>query len=404
MTISADQALFRRALALAASATKKGGGYYTKIPILAAVHVRANGALEFTGTDLDMALTTRIERGGDSVANFMLSDPKAIGRALAAAGGQEVTFAADIDRATLSAGGVEITLKHQLPVDDFPGGLAVTDQRFSATLGADHLRQIARIQSAISKEETRYYLNGIYIHKVADWTYRAVATDGHRLMTVDLALPDADGDLPETGMILPRDTLARLFAVAGKCPEGVTMAVGSKAAPNRDETLAPDPRYLPVVRFASKVDGIEWSLTSKTIDGKYPDYARVVPAEPKHSAIFEAAELRRAVAALSSFGTGIFRCGIKFEFSAGIVRLSADWPDLGGSGRIELPCSHDAPSGSGFGLNGHYVLDMLAASGGEEIAFGMDGAVNGKISEGGPILIQNPADPIWTGVQMPMRV
>src|SRR3546814_9350166 len=101
--------------------------------------------------------------------------------------------------------------------------------------------------AAVSTEETRYYLNGVYLHHVQDWTWRAVATDGHRLMIADLALPDATGVLPTIegakawgdGIIIPRKAIRLAVAALGKCEDGVSFQAGGVPARNSIEGTAP---------------------------------------------------------------------------------------------------------------------------------------------------------------------
>src|SRR3974390_1991725 len=126
--------------------------------------------------------------------------------------GSQISLEADGDRAVLAirAGRSRVTLQ-TLPESDFPD-LAAGDMTHSFSLAAAEVKRlIDRTQFAISTEETRYYLNGIYLHTAGsgnDATLRAVATDGHRLAQVELPLPQGAAGIP--GVIVPRKTVAEL--------------------------------------------------------------------------------------------------------------------------------------------------------------------------------------------------
>src|SRR5216683_16773 len=184
------------------------------IPILGNVLVRAeNARLSLKATDLDLEVTETLPAetatgGSTTVPAHMFYD---IVRKLP--DGAQIVLEGDGDRSVLAirAGRSRFTLQ-TLPENDFPD-LAAGDMTHSFTLPAsDMKRLIDRTQFAISTEETRYYLNGIYLHSAGsakDPTLRAVATDGHRLAQIDLALPKGASGMP--GVIVPRKTVGEVL-------------------------------------------------------------------------------------------------------------------------------------------------------------------------------------------------
>src|SRR5262249_22827165 len=183
------------------------------IPILANVLIRADKSkLAFRATDLDLEVTETIDAevapgGSTTVPAHMFYE---IVRKLPE--GAQVQLEASGDRAVLAirAGRSRFTLQ-TLPESDFPD-LAAGEMTHSFKLGAAELKRlIDKTQFAISTEETRYYLNGIYLHSAGsnkEPTLRAVATDGHRLAQVELPLPDGAAGMP--GIIVPRKTVAEV--------------------------------------------------------------------------------------------------------------------------------------------------------------------------------------------------
>lgn len=395
--IEVKNADFRRALALAGKVVEKR----CTIPILEQVRCRANGALQVTGTDLDMTITATVPvMASVPEQQFMLPAARQVMAAMGHAGGAAVAIQRGGDAEgrsiRLSASAVELELKETCQVEDYPHGLDPVEQVFSATFSAAHIASLARVASAMSKEGTRYYLHGVYFHHVADWTYRAVATDGHRLQMVDLELPDAFGANPteRAGFLLPRKLIALLMDKALTGGSAVRLVSGPGVLRNRDVDTAPEARSATRVRFTAEPVGAAVEIASKLIDGTFPDYQRVVPQSTEKHALVKVADLRRAINVISVGASSSVRA-IKLTFGEDGLRVSAAYVDLGLSAKVDMPCKHDC-IGFEIGFNGSYLLAMLAAAQGEEISLAMTDAM-------APTLIRNPADTAWAGVLMPMR-
>lgn len=388
--ITVNRKQFTRALDLAAATVVNRG----TIPILSNLKVTANGSLRLEGTDLDNWTCAELAYEGHA-GDFTLPQPRMVRAAINQAGGEAVTVSpAENDAVDLRAGRLESTLS-SLPAADFPFPDRIGTEEFLATLGAGELRQIARVMSAISSEETRYYLNGICVSHVADWTYRFAATNGHFLLMVDVPLPDAVGSIPN-GTILSRMWLNLVMKRFAKAKEGVRLTYGQKAAPNSDGPDLVPPKGGPRVAMRADLEGIAYSVTGKLIDGQYPDYARIIPTDLPCFARFRRVDLVRAIHSLTSLTVGRYRA-IKLTFPPGKVCCELNSPDLGKS-VFDIEAEHNASDQlDHIGFNGQYLLATLNALGGEEVVMQVSDAA-------GPAVLTDPADTAFKAVLMPMRV
>ncbi|HLZ78843.1 MAG TPA: hypothetical protein VKQ09_05840 [Sphingomonas sp.] len=388
---------FRHAVMLAGKAVERR----STIPILEMVRCRANGSFEATGTNLDLTVTAKVERSGEVDAAFMLPDFRSVIGAVGAAGGADMSIDASGEQMQLRSDALCIGIKSQQHVDDFPTDHGITTETFAATFSHEQIQSLRRVSAAISTEETRYYLNGIYFHHLDGHTYRAVATDGHRLHWLDLQLPDAAGALK--GAIIPRLALTVLFDIVGTRPgrddRGIAVRIGTQALSNAaPTTTAPtDPRATRA-DFTLASGPARVTLATKLIDGTFPDYTRVVPTTPRFSMLFKSAELRRAVRALS-FGSKHIRA-VKIVPDAEGAVLSAQFLDTGIGTSVRIECTHNMRgwTGARLGYQGAYLLALVDAAGGDELLIAPTD--EGMMAS----LVRNPADPAWGGVIMPVRV
>src|SRR5947209_3992163 len=282
------------------------------IPILANVLIRAEKSkLTFKATDLDVEVTETISAeagpgGSTTVPAHMFYE---IVRKLPE--GAQVVIEASGDRAVLAirAGRSRFTLQ-TLPESDFPD-LAAGEMTHTFKLPATDLKRlIDKTQFAISTEETRYYLNGIYLHAAgtsAAPTLRAVATDGHRLAQVELALPEGASGMP--GIIVPRKTVNEVQRLIEDSEAEIAVELSHGK-----------------IRFT--ID--ELVLTSKLIDGTFPDYARVIPLGNDKELVVDKKEFEQAVDRVSTISSERGRA-VKLSISSGRLMLSVTYPDSGSS-------------------------------------------------------------------------
>jgi DNA polymerase-3 subunit beta len=346
------------------------------IPILANVLIRAEkSALSLKATDLDLEVIESISAevgpaGSTTVPAHMFYD---IVRKLPE--GSQVALESSSDRAVLAvrAGRSRFTLQ-TLPESDFPD-LAAGDMTHKFTLpGADLKRLIDKTQFAISTEETRYYLNGIYLHVAGSGksqTLRAVATDGHRLAQTDLPLPAGASGMP--GVIVPRKTVTEVQRLIEDNAAEVTVELSSAK-----------------IRFS--IGNVV--LTSKLIDGTFPDYQRVIPTGNDKELVIDKKDFEAAVDRVSTVSSERGRA-VKLSLSGGKLILSVTNPDSG-SATEEIEVEYDADP-IDIGFNSRYLLDIAGQLDGEV-------AVLRLADPGSPTLIQDKDAKGALYVLMPMRV
>ena len=362
------------------------------IPILSNVLLRTrDGRLTLKATDLDLEVTEQVpaaveQEGATTVPAHMLYD---IVRKLPE--GAEVRLAlGETDNAlTLSAGRSQFRLA-VLPEADFPDLTAGEFGHAFRIAPAALKALIDRTQFAISTEETRYYLNGIYLHAVdtdGGPMLRAVATDGHRLAQAQVEAPDGTAGMP--AVIVPRKTVAE----AQKLLDGLEEDVGVEVSDAK-------------IRVTATTGTGEVVLTSKLIDGTFPDYNRVIPAANDKELRIDRESFSRAVDRVSTIASDRGRA-VKMSMDDGQLRLTVNNPDSG-SAEEELPVGYEA-SALDIGFNSRYLLDITGQLTAEEATFML-------ADPGSPTLIRD-AEPARGGdapegaarasalyVLMPMRV
>jgi DNA polymerase-3 subunit beta len=261
-----------------------------------------------------------------------------------------------------------------LPADDFPK-MAAGELPHAFEIGAGDLKTlIDKTRFAISTEETRYYLNGIYLHAAISndvKVLRAVATDGHRLARIEMPLPEGAENIP--GVILPRKTVMELRKLIDEAQGAVQVTLS-------------DTR----VRFAFG----EAVLVSKLIDGAFPDYERVIPSGNDKAMEVDRRLFAAAVDRVATISTEKSRA-VKLALSKNLLTLTANSPDAGtASEEIEIAYQGAALE---IGFNARYLLDIAEQLEGENAAFKMADAAS-------PTILGDSADASALYVLMPMRV
>jgi DNA polymerase-3 subunit beta len=345
------------------------------IPILANVLIKADGeSLSLKATDLDMEVVDKVpaavERAGAAtVPAYILYD---IVRKLP--DGAEIGLDSDSGQTmALKAGRAHFALQ-MLPDADFPD-LNAGDLPVSFTLPSETLKKlIDRTQFAISTEETRYYLNGIYFHVVGDGgnaRLRAVATDGHRLAKAELPAPNGSTGMP--GVIVPRKTVGEIQKLLEDPETEVNVALSD-------------------TKIRITIGNVV--LTSKLIDGTFPDYERVIPKANDKELKVQKADFERAVDRVSTISSDRGRA-VKLSLADDKMVLAVNNPDSG-SATDELPVGYEAEPLE-IGFNSKYLLDIAGQLTGEEAVFRL-------ADPGSPTLIQDAKEADAVYVLMPMRV
>ena len=372
MKVTVEQAALLKSL----SRTTRVVERRNTIPILSNVLLRArNGQLHMKATDLDIEVTEAMAaevqtEGAITVPAHVIHD---VVRKLADGAQVSLETSGDTSQLVLRSGRSRFVLQ-ALPESDFPD-LAAGDlsNRFSMAAG-DLRRLIDKTQFAISTEETRYYLNGIYFHTVdseAGLMLRAVATDGHRLARSEVAAPAGANGMP--GVIIPRKTVSEIAKLVGE----TDVDVGIELSPAK-------------IRFS--IGAVV--LTSKLIDGTFPDYGRVIPSGNDKQLVIECSDFTRSVDRVATISSERGRA-VKLSLTDGKLTLSVNNPDAGNATE-ELEVDY-ASGPLDIGFNARYLLDIAGQFEGETAIFKMADA-------GSPTLIQDREGSSTLYVLMPMRV
>ncbi|HEY6578470.1 MAG TPA: DNA polymerase III subunit beta [Rhizomicrobium sp.] len=374
MKVTIERSAFLKALNHVQSVVERRN----TIPILSNVMIEAGkGRLKLTATDLDMeiveTLTADVIRNGAATAPaHMLYD---IVRKLPdGAQVQAELLTSEGGRLAISAGSIRFELAC-LPKEDFPQMAAgALPFRFRVQAG-DLKKLIDKTRFAISTEETRFYLNGIYLHAHKDAKgkseMRAAATDGHRLAQFQLELPEGAADMP--GAIIPRKTVSELRRLLDDAEGAIDVSLSDTK-----------------VQFTT--EGVE--LTSKLIDGTFPDYQRVIPSGNDKVLSLDSREFAQAVDRVSTISADKTRA-VKLSLARDKLTLSVINPDSG-TATEEVGASYSADPLE-IGFNARYLLDITGQIEGKEVRFLLSDA-------GSPTLIEDSEDGCTLYVLMPMRV
>jgi len=344
------------------------------IPILSNVLIEArDDGLRLMATDLDLQVVETIAAhvsapGATTVSAHTLFD---IARKLPE--GAQVELAVAAEKMTVTAGRYRSNLA-TLPRDDFPV-IAETDLPTRFSLDAGVLRTIIDgTRFAISTEETRYYLNGIFLHVVAGDPpkFRAVATDGHRLARIELDLPDGATGMPD--VIVPRKCVAEIR----KLLDEVDGPVEIQLSPSK-------------IRFKLGTA----VLTSKLIDGTFPDYSRVIPTANDRLLKIDRKSLAQGVDRVAAIATTEKTRAVKIALGHDKVTLSVTSPE-NGTASEEIPADYASPEFE-VGFNYRYLLDILDQVGSDLVEVHLADAA-------APTLIRVDDASAALYVLMPMRV
>ena len=346
------------------------------IPILSNVHFDVHeNRLSMTAPDMDLAIIETVDAAPDSGGSTTAPAHTLYDIVRKLPEGAQIGLDANGEegRLILTSGRSRFTLQ-TLPTEDFP---QMSDGDLPAVfkLPADELRMlIDRTRFAISTEETRYYLNGLYVHKAEANgipVLRVVATDGHRLARVEMPLPNGASDMP--GIIVPRKAINELRKLIDETEDDVEIALSDTK-----------------IRFS--FDNVV--LSSKLIDGTFPDYDRVIPDGNDKTLEVNCENFAAAVDRVATISTDKSRA-IKLSVDAGTIVLSASSPESGtASEEIEVDYSQGPIE---IGFNARYLLDIAQQIEGNMAQFVMADSAS-------PTIVRDTDDPTSLYVLMPMRV
>lgn len=348
------------------------------IPILSNVLIEAKeDGVYLTATDMDIAVIEKVDLDKSEVIQLgtvttsaqMLYD---IVRKLP--DNIKVEFLSEKnDRLGIKASSSSFAL-NCLPSEDFP---SISQEDFKYSFNIDSIaliRLLDKTSFAMSLEETRYYLNGIYLHAIKEdniHKLRTVATDGHRLSRVDMNLPEGADGIP--GVIIPRKTILEIRKILEDHTGNINLSLS--------ETKIR-------LSFNNVI------LTSKLLDGTFPDYSRVIPEQNDKLVTISNQSISEAVDRVSTVSTDKTRA-IKININKGNLVISATNPDKGSASEyVDVVYDGDEVE---IGFNSKYVLDVARQIKGNEIIIKLSDSVS-------PTLVYDKDDKEVLFVLMPMRV
>ena len=377
MKLSIERATLLKALGHVQSVVERRN----TIPILSNVLLTAkSGALGFSATDLDMEIAdsapASVEVPGQITAPAHTLYE--IVRKLPEGAEVRLSFTGDDPRLQVQAGRYKVNLP-VLPAGDFP---MMSSEGLSEAFAVDTgelCRLIDKTRFAISTEETRYYLTGIYLHTVVEegrTLLRAVATDGHRLALAEMPAPEGSAGL--AGVIVPRKTIQEARRLMDDSGETISLQLSAQ-------------------KIRLGLGGA--ALTSKVIDGSFPDYTRVIPRDNHRIMMVDNKLFAAAVDRVATISSEKSR-SVKLAVETGRATLTVRNMETGQAVE-EVEVDYDGEPFE-IGFNARYLMDVTAQIVGETAEFRFADR-SGTTAMLDPVLILDPMDAGVQYVLMPLR-
>ena len=371
MKLTIERAILLKSLSHVQSIVERKG----TVPILANIKLDASAnALEITATDTDVAVVEHMDAtihtpGETTLPAHMFYD---IVRKLPE--GSEVNLHQEAaEKMIISAGKSRFSLA-TLPAADFPSISEGTMEHSFVLTNAECKALFHKTRFAMSTEDARYYLNGIYLHAIdhnESPVLRAVATDGHRLVRQEVDLPAGAAGMP--GVIVPRKTVAEFSKLLDDKEVDVKISLSQNK-----------------IKFT--IDSVV--LVSKLIDGTFPDYERVIPTQNDRLLELSTDGLLKAVDRVSVMAMDRTR-GVKLHLDAKELTIrTADTEQGSAQESLEGNYSYEPME---IGFNGRYLLETLSQIESDTVQLMLG-------NEMGQVLLRDQADPNALYVLMPMRV
>jgi DNA polymerase-3 subunit beta len=341
------------------------------LPILSNVLVeRVDGVLSFLATDIEIQITSRSSLAAAADAKpLTVGARKLVDILRALPDGAEVTLQQQDKRLQVKAGKSRFTLQ-TLPAEDFPKLAKPAGDVTRFALPQKALRRLlGLVQYAMAQQDIRYYLNGLLV-LVEDQQLRLVATDGHRLAYAAMSLASS---LPRQEVIVPRKTILELSKLLADTDDEVRIELSAGQA-------------------AFGFGAVE--LVSKLVDGKFPDYTRVIPTQHKNRLSLDRELLRQSLQRAAILSNEKFR-GVRWVLTDGSLKVvSSNAEQEEAQEELEVEYRGDALD---IGFNVNYLLDVLNNVSAAQVECQFGDAASSA-------LLQFPAEPDFKYVVMPMRI
>ena len=340
------------------------------MPILANVLLSAKGGrLAVTATDLEVELVATSEVDVQRNGEITVPGRKLLDICRALPEGAEITITLDAEKISVRARKSRFTLS-TLPASEFPTVDEINAQQTLQVPQKDFKRLLEKTYFSMAQQDVRYYLNGLLLETSAK-SLRSVATDGHRLALCDVELPE--GAKSGQQVIVPRKGVLELQRILGNEEQALAVAIGL----NHVRVQIGDIRF-----------------TSKLIDGRFPEYGRVIPNDPPRVVTAVREDLRQALQRAAILSNEKYR-GIRFAVKPNALTIQSHNPEQE-EAEVEVEVNYEGEDLE-IGFNVNYLLDALAAVEGPEVQIGL---TDGNSS----CLIRSVADAGSRFVVMPMRL
>lgn len=316
------------------------------LPILSYVLLQhRDGRTTLTGTDLEVEIST--QANGKAKANGELTLParKLLEICRALPDGSEIEVRQEGEKAIVKSGRSRFSLL-TMPVTDFPALQAPPWEQTLSLKQGELRRLLEQTQFCMAQQDVRYYLNGVLL-EVGQGKLRAVATDGHRMAVSELAVPAAKG---EKQVIVPRKAVHEINRLLSTDDEAVTLQLGQN-------------------HFGIQTE--ELTFISKLIDGRYPDYHKVIPGAQAVHVRLEGAEFHRALGRVAILSSEKHR-GVRLNAEK-TVRVTAHNPEQEEAQEEIAALECTGPSVE-IGFNVSYLIDAVNAAGAGEVLFTLNDA------------------------------
>ncbi len=341
------------------------------MPVLSNLLLAAKGGrLAVTGTDLEVELVASGEVNVAQPGEITVPGRKLLDIAKALPDGSAITVTLDGEKLKISAGRSRFTLS-TLSAGEFPVVESVNATQTLVLPQAELGRLIAKTHFSMAQQDVRYYLNGTLLETDGKML-RTVATDGHRLAIAEAALAADEKNVAAQQVIVPRKGVLELTRILGGSGD-VEVAIGA----NHIRLQIGDVRF-----------------TSKLIDGKFPEYGRVIPSKPSKVVVINREELRAALQRTAILSNEKYR-GVRMTLANNVLKLQAHNPEQEeAQDEVEVEYKGEELE---IGVNVTYLLDALAAVDTETVEIGLTDANSA-------CLIRSPGTTASRYVVMPMRL
>ncbi|NNF66291.1 MAG: DNA polymerase III subunit beta [Gammaproteobacteria bacterium] len=303
------------------------------MPILANfLLVAKDNQLSATATDLEVELVATTEIDVATPGEITVPGRKLLDICRALPDGAKVNVSTKADRLVVQSGRSRFTLS-TLAATDFPSVEDIQPQQSLKMSQKDCKRLLDKTHFAMAHQDVRYYLNGLLLD-ISDSWIRAVATDGHRLALCEMPL---DGQKPTAQqVIVPRKGVLELQRLLGDEGE-IEMAIGANHV---------------------RIQVANIRFTSKLVDGRFPEYDRVIPSSPRFNLLTDCETLKKALQRAAILSNEKYR-GIRFGLAQNLLRIQAHNPEQE-EAEEELEVEYDGEAME-IGFNVNYLLDALGS-------------------------------------------